>query len=58
MIQLMKMKRVAVSAAVLALLGGLALMTEPMVPDVQKLAAFIPPTIGPYVSEADQTFDA
>ena len=33
-------------------------MTEPIVPDVQKLAAFIPPTIGPYVSEADQTFDA
>lgn len=33
-------------------------MTEPIVPDVQKLAALIPPTIGPYVSEADQTFDA
>lgn len=33
-------------------------MTEPIVPDVQKLAAFIPPTIGPFVSEADQTFDA
>ena len=33
-------------------------MTEPMVPDVQKLSALIPPMIGPYVSEADQTFDA
>jgi hypothetical protein len=52
------MKRVAVSAAVLALLGALVLMTEPIVPGVQKLAAFIPPTIGSYVSEADQTFDA
>ena len=52
------MKRVAVSAAVLALLGAFVLMTEPIVPGVQKLAAFIPPTIGSYVSEADQTFDA
>jgi len=52
------MKRVVVYAAVLALLGGLVLTTEPTVPDIQKLAAFIPPTIGPYVSEADQTFDA
>jgi hypothetical protein len=52
------MKRVVVIAAVLALLGGLVLMTEPIVPDVQKLAALIPPTLGPYVSEADQTFDA
>jgi hypothetical protein len=52
------MKRVVVIAAVLALLGGLVLMTEPIVPDVQKLATFIPPTIGPYVSEADQTFNA
>jgi len=33
-------------------------MTEPTLPDIQKLASFIPPTIGPYVSEADQTFDA
>jgi hypothetical protein len=52
------MKRVVVYAAVLALLGGLVLTTEPTVPDIQKLAALIPPTIGPYVSEADQTFDA
>jgi hypothetical protein len=52
------MKRVAVCAAVLALLGGIVLMTEPIVPDFQKLASFIPPTIGPYVSEADQAFDA
>jgi hypothetical protein len=52
------MKRVVVYAAVLALVGGLVLTTEPTVPDIQKLAAFIPPTIGPYVSEADQTFDA
>jgi hypothetical protein len=58
MIQSLGMKRVVVSAAVLALLGGLALMTEPIVPNVLKLAAFIPSTIGPYVSEADQTFDA
>ncbi len=33
-------------------------MTEPIVPDVQQIASFIPPTIGPWVSEADQTFDA
>jgi hypothetical protein len=52
------MKRVVFYAAGLALLGGLVLMTEPTVPDIQKPASFIPPTIGPYVSEADQTFDA
>jgi hypothetical protein len=52
------MKRVVVIAAVLAFLGGLVLMTEPIVPDVQKLTALIPPTVGPYVSEADQAFDA
>jgi hypothetical protein len=52
------MKRVVVSAAVLALLGGLVLMTDPITPDVKKLASFIPRTIGPWVSEADQTFDA
>jgi hypothetical protein len=52
------MKRVIVSAAVLALLGGLVLMTDPIVPDDKKLASFIPPTIGPWISEADQTFDA
>ena len=33
-------------------------MTQPIPPDVQRAAAFIPPTVGPYVSEADQTFDA
>jgi hypothetical protein len=52
------MKRVVVYAAGLALLGGLVLMTEPILPDLQKPASFIPPTIGPYLSEADQTFDA
>jgi hypothetical protein len=52
------MKRVVAYASVLALLGGLVLMTEPIVTDLQKPASFIPPTIGPYLSEADQTFDA
>ena len=33
-------------------------MTNPNTPDPKRLASFIPPTIGPYVSEADQTFDA
>ena len=33
-------------------------MTQPIPSDVQRAAAFIPPTVGPYVSEADQTFDA
>jgi len=32
-------------------------MTEPTVPEFQELASFIPPTIGPYLSEADQAFD-
>ncbi len=33
-------------------------MTQPIPRDVQRAAAFIPPIVGPYVSEADQTFDA
>ncbi len=33
-------------------------MTQPIPPDVQRAASFIPPLIGPYVSEADQIFDA
>jgi hypothetical protein len=52
------MKRVVVFAAGLALLGGFVVMAQPIPPDVQRAASFIPPTIGPYVSEADQTFDA
>ena len=33
-------------------------MTNPNTPDPKRPASFIPSTIGPYVSEADQTFDA
>jgi hypothetical protein len=58
MIQSGGMKWVLSAAAGLLLLGGLVLMTDPMTPDPERLAAFIPPTIGPYLSEADQTFDA
>jgi hypothetical protein len=58
MIQSAGMKRIVLTAAGLAFLGGLILMTDPIVPDARRLASFIPPTIGPWVSEADQTFDA
>lgn len=57
MIQSERMKRVLFAAA-LVLLGGLFLMTDPNTPDPKRLASFIPATIGPYVSEADQAFDA
>jgi hypothetical protein len=46
------------AAASLVLLGGLVLMTDPNTPNPKRLASMIPSTIGPYVSEADQTFDA
>jgi hypothetical protein len=52
------MKRVVVIAAGLAVLGGSVLMTQPVPLDVQPAASFIPQRIGPYVSEADQIFDA
>jgi len=33
-------------------------MTSPNTPGPERLASFIPATVGPYLSEADQTFDA
>ena len=33
-------------------------MSLPNTPEPERLASFIPATIGPYLSEADQTFDA
>jgi hypothetical protein len=53
------MKRVPVLAAVLAWwMGGGILMSRPQTPDARLLASFIPVTAGPWLSEADQVFDA
>jgi hypothetical protein len=51
------MKRVAVLAAILASLGGLVLMSQPK-PPAPALASYIPVAAGPWLSEADQLFDA
>jgi hypothetical protein len=51
------MKRFVVLAA-LAWLGGPVLMSAPTVPDARRLASYIPVTAGPWLSEADQIFDA
>jgi len=53
------MKEAAVLAAVLACLGGIAPMSRPQQPpDAGRLASYIPQTAGPWLSEADQVFDA
>jgi hypothetical protein len=51
------MKKVVVLAA-LAWLGGPALMSRPQIPDARVLASYIPVAAGPWLSEADQVFDA
>jgi hypothetical protein len=51
------MKRVFAFAALLAWIGGLFLMCDPDTPDARRLALLIPPTAGPWLSEADQVFD-
>lgn len=58
MIQSGRMKRLFSAAAGLVLVGVLVLMTDPNTTDPKRLASFIPATVGPYVSEADQIFDA
>jgi hypothetical protein len=52
------MKRAVVIAAILAWSGGLVMMSEPEMPAAQRLASYIPAAIGPWLSEADQIFDA
>jgi len=52
------MKKVVVLAAALAWLGGPALMSQPKDPDARALASTIPAAAGPWLSEADQVFDA
>lgn len=53
------MKKAAVLAAALACcLGGLSLASRPQNPDPGLLASYIPRTAGPWLSEADQVFDA
>jgi hypothetical protein len=44
--------------ATLAWLGGAALMSQSTVPEARFLASAIPVTAGPWLSEADQVFDA
>jgi len=52
------MKKVVVLAAALAWLGGPALMSQPKAPGARVLASYIPTAAGPWLSEADQVFDA
>ena len=53
------MNRVVVIAAVLAgWMGGGILMSGPQTPEARLLASFIPVSAGPWLSEADQVFDA
>jgi hypothetical protein len=52
------MKRAAVLAVVLAVIGGAVLMSRSQSPGPRTLASFIPVTAGPWLSEADQVFDA
>jgi len=52
------MKIAAALAAVLACLGGAALMSQPQTDDARLLASYIPTAAGPWLSEADQVFDA
>jgi len=58
MVESFQMKTLAVLAAVLACLGGPALMSQPQTADARLLASYIPATAGPWLSEADQVFDA
>jgi hypothetical protein len=52
------MTRAAVLCAVLAAIGAFVPMCASEKPDARRLASYIPPTIGPWLSEADQSFDA
>ncbi len=58
MIQSTSMIKAAIFAAALACLGGSVPMNSPQSPDPGLLASFIPRTAGPWLSEADQVFDA
>jgi hypothetical protein len=52
------MKKAVVHAAVLAWIGGTALMSQAPPPGPRFLSTVIPATAGPWLSEADQVFDA
>jgi hypothetical protein len=52
------MKRTVVLAAVLAWMGGGFVMSRPETPGARELASYIPISAGPWLSEADQVFDA
>jgi hypothetical protein len=52
------MKWAFVLVAVLASMGGTVPMTDPQSPAASRLSSFIPVTAGPWLSEADQVFDA
>jgi hypothetical protein len=52
------MKKTVILAAILAWSGGAALMSQSIVSEARLLASAIPATAGPWLSEADQVFDA
>jgi len=58
MIESTRMKRAAVLVAVLASIGVFVPMSAPQTPEIQRLASMIPVSVGPWLSEADQAYDA
>ena len=52
------MRRAVVLAAALATIGAFFLMCTSEIPESRRLASYIPVTVGPWLSEADQVFDA
>jgi hypothetical protein len=58
MIQSARMRTFAVSALLLAWLGGQALGAQASAAEARRLGSFIPATAGPWLSEADQVYDA
>jgi Family of unknown function (DUF6599) len=53
----MRMKKAAVCAAVLAAIGALVPMCTPDISPSRRLSSYIPATVGPWLSEADQLYD-
>jgi hypothetical protein len=52
------MRRAVVLAAAMASIGAFFPMCTPEIPESRRLASYIPVTVGPWLSEADQVFDA
>jgi hypothetical protein len=58
MIESKDMRRAVVLAAALVAIGAFVPMCTSEIPESRRLASYIPVTVGPWLSEADQVFDA